>query len=47
MPAFSLGQLKKDKFDKNDIEIIKNNIKLYLNALLNEVNKGAKYDKIY
>lgn len=47
MPAFSLGQLKKDNFDKSDIEIIKNNIKLYLNALLNEVNKGVKYDKIY
>ncbi len=39
MPAFSLGQLKKDSFDKTDTEIIKKNIKLYLNALLNEVNK--------
>ena len=39
MPAFSLRQLKKDSFDKTDTEIIKNNIKLYLNALLNEVNK--------
>ncbi len=47
MPAFSLGQLKKNNFDKNDMEIIKNNIKLYLNALLNEVNKGEMYDKIY
>ncbi|MBR1907700.1 TetR/AcrR family transcriptional regulator [bacterium] len=47
MPVFSLGQLKKEHFDKNDMKTIKNNIKLYLNALINEVNKGTKYDKIY
>ena len=34
MPSFSLGQLNKKSFDKNDIKIIKNNIKLYINALL-------------
>lgn len=46
MPAFSLGQLKKDSFDKTDTEIIKNNIKLYLNALLNEVSL-TKIGEIY
>ena len=36
MPRFSLDSLNKKAFDKNDIKIIKANIKLYINALLKE-----------
>ncbi len=36
MPSFSLGQLNKKSFDEQDIRIIKNNIKLYINALIKE-----------
>lgn len=36
MPSFSLGQLNKKSFDEQDIIIIKNNIKLYVNALIKE-----------
>ena len=37
MPRFSLGQLNKKSFDEKDVQIIKNNMKLYINALINEV----------
>lgn len=36
MPSFSLVQLNKKSFDEQDIIIIKNNIKLYVNALIKE-----------
>ena len=36
LPAFSLDLLKQDNFTKEDIEIIKNNLKIYLNALIKE-----------
>lgn len=37
LPAFSLSLLKQDTFITEDKEIIRNNVKLYINALLNEV----------
>ena len=36
LPAFSLGLLKQDAFIKEDMEIIKNNVRLYIQTLLNE-----------
>lgn len=36
MPRFSLGQLNKNSFDENDVRIIKNNMQLYINALIKE-----------
>lgn len=37
--SFSLSQLGQTEFSQDDIIIIKNNIKLYVNALIKEVNK--------
>lgn len=40
LPAFSLELLKQDMFDSEDINIIKNNVKLYVDALIKEfINK--------
>ena len=36
MPAFSLSLLKQKEFGNEDKEIIKNNVKVYINALLKE-----------
>lgn len=36
LPAFSLDLLNQKKFEKEDIQIIKNNVKTYILALLNE-----------
>ena len=36
MPRFSLGQLNKKSFDERDVQIIKNNMKLYINTLIKE-----------
>lgn len=38
MPAFSLRLLGQDNFIKEDIKIIKENVKLYINALLKEAD---------
>lgn len=38
MPAFSLRLLGQDNFIKEDIKIIKENVKLYVNALLKEAD---------
>lgn len=38
LPAFSLNLLNQDDFTKEDIAIIKNNFKLYVNTLLKEAN---------
>lgn len=38
LPAFSLSPLRQDDFVQKDIKIIKDNIKLYVNALLKEAN---------
>ena len=37
LPAFSLGLLGQDTFTKEDREIIKNNVRQYIQALLNDV----------
>ena len=37
MPAFSLKLLKQEKFSEEDKNIIKNNVRTYIQALLNEV----------
>ncbi|MGN1153920.1 MAG: TetR/AcrR family transcriptional regulator [Candidatus Gastranaerophilaceae bacterium] len=36
LPAFSLGLLNQNRFTKEDKEIIKNNVMLYVNALMKE-----------
>lgn len=36
LPAFSLDLLNQKEFEKDDIQIIKNNVKIYILALLNE-----------
>lgn len=38
MRSFSLSQLGQDDFVQEDIKIIKNNVKLYINALIKEAN---------
>lgn len=39
MPAFSLKLLKQKKFNEEDKNIIKNNVRTYIQALLNEVQR--------
>ena len=36
MPAFSLSLLKQDSFNEEDKNLIKNNVKVYIQALLKE-----------
>lgn len=45
MPGFSLHPLGQDEFIQEDIKIIKENVKLYINALLKE--SGVDLKKLY
>lgn len=38
LPAFSLSLLGQDDFNEEDIKIIKDNVKIYINALIREAN---------